>query len=231
MWFIYKRLIDKASDGLRWPVLPGNWLSYAGCFVYTYGESVYKISNMYAASGIVIREKIEINDTFSCILYILLYIIITIILWAHFCYVCTYVVLFSLSSSSFLFSFCPNIAHFTVLYNNAVSYFQIAKLMGPTWGPSGSCRPQMGPRLVGLHVVDDVAFYTCTVIFHWRSRYFFSIYTLCFLCHFWVSYCVHKTPTQDSGCVCNNEVNCQNAGNENMQPVDFNSVRYIFRSV
>ena len=24
---------------------------------------------------------------------------------------------------------------------------QIAKLMGPTWGPPGSCRPQMGPML------------------------------------------------------------------------------------
>ena len=24
----------------------------------------------------------------------------------------------------------------------------IAKFMGPTWGPSGSCRPQMGPMLV-----------------------------------------------------------------------------------
>ena len=25
--------------------------------------------------------------------------------------------------------------------------FQIARFMGPTWGPSGSCRPQMGPML------------------------------------------------------------------------------------
>ena len=25
---------------------------------------------------------------------------------------------------------------------------QIAKFMGPTWGPRGSCRPQMGPMLV-----------------------------------------------------------------------------------
>ena len=25
---------------------------------------------------------------------------------------------------------------------------QIAKFMGPTWGPPGSCRPQMGPMLV-----------------------------------------------------------------------------------
>ena len=26
-------------------------------------------------------------------------------------------------------------------------YAQIAKFMGPTWGPPGSCRPQMGPML------------------------------------------------------------------------------------
>ena len=26
-------------------------------------------------------------------------------------------------------------------------YSQIAKSMGPTWGPPGSCRPQMGPML------------------------------------------------------------------------------------
>ena len=27
------------------------------------------------------------------------------------------------------------------------SHTQIAKFMGPTWGPPGSCRPQMGPML------------------------------------------------------------------------------------
>ena len=28
-----------------------------------------------------------------------------------------------------------------------VIFTQIAKFMGPTWGPPGSCRPQMGPML------------------------------------------------------------------------------------
>ena len=27
-------------------------------------------------------------------------------------------------------------------------YTQMAKFMGPAWGPPGSCRPQMGPMLV-----------------------------------------------------------------------------------
>ena len=32
-------------------------------------------------------------------------------------------------------------------YTAAYATFQIAKAMGPTWGPPGSCRPQMGPML------------------------------------------------------------------------------------
>ena len=31
---------------------------------------------------------------------------------------------------------------------------QIAKFMGPTWGPPGSCRPQMGPMLVPWTVLS-----------------------------------------------------------------------------
>ena len=33
-----------------------------------------------------------------------------------------------------------------LVYKQSV-YPQIAKFMGPTWAPSGSCRPQMGPML------------------------------------------------------------------------------------
>ena len=51
---------------------------------------MYKITNRTAASGIVIHAKIEIDDTFSCILYILWYLIMTIIICAPFCYVCMY---------------------------------------------------------------------------------------------------------------------------------------------
>ena len=29
---------------------------------------------------------------------------------------------------------------------------QIAKFMGPTWGPPGSCRPQMGPMLAPMNL-------------------------------------------------------------------------------
>ena len=37
-----------------------------------------------------------------------------------------------------------------------MSRFQIAKSMGPTWGPSGSCRPQMGPMLAPWTLLSDI---------------------------------------------------------------------------
>ena len=33
------------------------------------------------------------------------------------------------------------------VFLHEISWSQIAKFMGPTWGPPGSCRPQMGPML------------------------------------------------------------------------------------
>ena len=35
-------------------------------------------------------------------------------------------------------------------------YSQIAKFMGPTWGPPGSCRPQMGPMLAPLTLLSGL---------------------------------------------------------------------------
>ena len=34
---------------------------------------------------------------------------------------------------------------------------QIAKFMGPTWGPPGSCRPQMGPMLAPWTLISGVS--------------------------------------------------------------------------
>ena len=34
---------------------------------------------------------------------------------------------------------------------------QIAKIMGPTWGPSGSFRPQMGPMLALWSLLSEDA--------------------------------------------------------------------------
>ena len=44
--------------------------------------------------------------------------------------------------------FCILICNILCIANvNAITITQIAKFMGLTWDPSGSCRPQMGPML------------------------------------------------------------------------------------
>ena len=39
------------------------------------------------------------------------------------------------------------------------SKLQIAKFMGPTWGPPGSCRPQMDPMLAPWTLLSGALFY------------------------------------------------------------------------
>ena len=43
---------------------------------------------------------------------------------------------------------------------------QIAMFMGPTWGPSGSCRSQMGPMMTSWTVLSGIPWYpgTCRVV-------------------------------------------------------------------
>ena len=60
----------------------------------------------------------------------------------------------------------------------AMATSQIAKFMGPTWGPPGSCRPQMGPMLAPWTLLSGIfsviaKIYTivefpgpCVIIFH-----------------------------------------------------------------
>ena len=50
---------------------------------------------------------------------------------------------------------------------------QIARLMGPTWGPPGSCQPQMGPMLAPwtllsemLSVSHDIGTWFCCVLLY-----------------------------------------------------------------
>ena len=39
---------------------------------------------------------------------------------------------------------------------------QIAKFIGPTWGPPGSCRPQMGPMLASWTLLSEDIYQTIT---------------------------------------------------------------------
>ena len=48
-----------------------------------------------------------------------------------------------------------------ISYKYAYEYMvisQIARLMGPTWGPPGSCRPQMGPMLAQCTLLSGMFF-------------------------------------------------------------------------
>ena len=55
------------------------------------------------------------------------------------------------SEDSFVVGIKPNDIGFVechlICINQATSHSQIAKFMGPTWGPPRSCHPQMGPML------------------------------------------------------------------------------------
>ena len=45
--------------------------------------------------------------------------------------------------------------YITQFFSRSIS--QIAKFMGPTWGPSGPCRPQMGPMLGSWTLLSGIA--------------------------------------------------------------------------
>ena len=49
------------------------------------------------------------------------------------------------------FCFQMSAVYYISIYSNTPVYYygasQITKFLGPTWGPPGSCRPQMGPML------------------------------------------------------------------------------------
>ena len=59
---------------------------------------------------------------------------------------------------------------------NLVMISQIAKFMGPTWGPPGSCRPQMGPMLAPWTLLSGIVpifpvHCVTTVTWHCRKNF------------------------------------------------------------
>ena len=75
----------------------------------------------------------------------------------------------------------------------SVQQTQIAKFMGPTWGPPGSCRPQMGPMLAPWTLLSGEACYQLQIsqcflsqssqvrhsaLHHWRAISV-RVYQLC----------------------------------------------------
>ena len=55
-------------------------------------------------------------------------------------------------------------ARLQVLWHLLTGISQIARFMGPTWGPPGSCEPQMGPRVgpMNLAIGDGTATWPVT---------------------------------------------------------------------
>ena len=62
---------------------------------------------------------------------------------------------------------------------------QKTRLMGPTWGPSGSCRPQMGPMLApwnllsGLYQFLSLIFESIAKLMHFKQLCFIGYLELC----------------------------------------------------
>ena len=90
-------------------------------------------------AGILIAPHGSLWDaiTYSCLWYLLLapksscMLMILIVLY------------FVVAMLWFLLRWCDLFTY--ILWVACLAWSQIAKFMGPTWGPSGSCWPQMGP--------------------------------------------------------------------------------------
>ena len=69
-----------------------------------------------------------------------------------------------------------------------VEITQIAKFMGPTWGPPGSCRPQMGPKLAPwtllsgktilrpFYLHNGISYTGKTTSLYWVRSFHYTIY-------------------------------------------------------
>ena len=57
----------------------------------------------------------------------------------------------------------------------AGTIFQIAKFMGSTWGPPGSCRPQMGPMLAPWTLLSGILIWEFCLIFCIIHAYPFQV--------------------------------------------------------
>ena len=79
-----------------------------------------------------------------------------------------------------------NIEYWTIyIFQASPCHSILAKFMGPTWGPPGSCRPQMGPMLAPWTLLSGMAGVThcgqcCVAI--WRQRPWSSVVHI-MVCH------------------------------------------------
>ena len=65
--------------------------------------------------------------------------------------------------------------YFAVINQNLWTPAQIARFMGPTWGPPGSCRPQVGPMLAPHLAIREITWYIDSV---WPCTCWINLFTL-----------------------------------------------------
>ena len=75
----------------------------------------------------------------------------------------------------------------SILYSWIPWLTQIAKFMGPKWGPPGSCRPLMGPMLAPWTLLSGKAFEAKFLTFHIYLYLLTYSNTVCWviLCNIW----------------------------------------------
>ena len=69
------------------------------------------------------------------------------------------------------------------IINDTANSPHIAKFMGPTWGPPGSCRPQMGPMLAPWTLLSGSSIIWCKSIFNHEIYIYLFKYKFC---HPWI---------------------------------------------
>ena len=81
----------------------------------------------------------------------------------------------------------------TIRIFNGVTPTQIAKFMGPTWGPHGSCRPHVSPELApwtllsGKLIIHNTGSDIC-LTYQTQNKIFVQLYTT--VCPFWLEMCL-----------------------------------------
>ena len=78
-------------------------------------------------------------------------------------YVFVLIIWYDKSRSSLYFQSIDDLYTFSILYSPS----QIAKVMGPTRGPPGSCRPQMGPMSAPWTLISGFVLYNYFIIISW----------------------------------------------------------------
>ena len=88
--------------------------------------------------------------------------------------------------------------HTSVQQRRTLTSLQIAKFMGPTWGPPGSCRPQMGPMLVPWTLLSR-SFYKSKQTVSYATDWLVKLHTLPSIKTLLIEIWFHQFPLWNAG--------------------------------